>query len=214
MARKYYQLCLVTDSALANGCSLAGVVAAAVKGGVTMVQLREKTAPTRAFIEEARALKRLLAPLRVPLLINDRIDVALAAGADGAHVGQHDMPVALARQLLGPAAIIGLSITELGEVRDEDVELADYLGVGPVFAQSTKLDATPPLGLDGLAEVRRATSKPIVAIGGVSAVNAGAVRSAGADGIAVVSAIMGAEDPMAAAAALVSAPNARRLKSG
>lgn len=206
MAEKYY--------ALANGCSLAGVVASAVKGGVTMVQLREKTASTRAFIEEARVLKRLLTPLRVPLLINDRIDVALAAGADGAHVGQHDMPVALARQLLGPAAIIGLSITELGEVRDEDVELADYLGVGPVFAQSTKLDATPPLGLDGLAAVRRATSKPIVAIGGVSAVNAGAVRSAGADGIAVVSAIMGAEDPMAAAAALVSAPNARRLKSG
>jgi len=214
MAEKYYQLCLVTDSALANGRSLAGIVAAAVKGGVTLVQLREKTASTRAFIEQARVLKRLLAPLRVPLLINDRIDVALAAGADGAHVGQQDMPVALARQLLGPAAIIGLSITELGQVRDRDVELADYLGVGPIFAQSTKLDATPPLGLDGLAEVRRASSKPIVAIGGVSAANADAVRSAGADGIAVVSAIMGADDPRAAAAALVSAPKAGRLKSG
>jgi thiamine-phosphate pyrophosphorylase len=214
MAEKYYQLCLVTDSALANGRSLAGIVAAAVKGGVTLVQLREKTASTRAFIEQARVLKRLLAPLRVPLLINDRIDVALAAGADGAHVGQQDMPVALARQLLGPAAIIGLSITELGQVRDRDVELADYIGVGPIFAQSTKLDATPPLGLDGLAEVRRASSKPIVAIGGVSAANADAVRLAGADGIAVVSAIMGADDPRAAAAALVSAPKAGRLKSG
>ena len=213
MAEKYYQLCLVTDSALANGRSLAGIVAAAVNGGVTLVQLREKTASTRAFIEQAKVLKRLLAPLRVPLLINDRIDVALAAGADGAHVGQQDMPVALARQLLGPAAIIGLSITELGQVRDRDVELADYLGVGPIFAQSTKLDATPPLGLDGLAEVRRASSKPIVAIGGVSAANADAVRSAGADGIAVVSAIMGADDPRAAAAALVSAPKAGRLKS-
>jgi len=214
MAEKYYQLCLVTDSALANGHSLAGIVAAAVKGGVTLVQLREKTASTRAFIEQAKVLKRLLAPLRVPLLINDRIDVALAADADGAHVGQQDMPVALARQLLGPAAIIGLSITELGQVHDRDVELADYLGVGPIFAQSTKLDATPPLGLDGLAEVRRASSKPIVAIGGVSAANADAVRSAGADGIAVVSAIMGADDPRAAAAALVSAPKAGRLKSG
>ena len=214
MAEKYYQLCLVTDSALANGRSLAGIVAAAVKGGVTLVQLREKTASTRAFIEQARVLKRLLAPLRVPLLINDRIDVALAAGADGAHVGQQDMPIALARQLLGPAAIIGLSITELGQVRDRNVELADYLGVGPIFAQSTKLDATPPLGLDGLAEVRRATDKPIVAIGGVSAANADAVRSAGADGIAVVSAIMGADDPRAAAAALVSAPKAGRLKNG
>ena len=209
MAEKYYQLCLVTDSALANGRSLAGIVAAAVQGGVTLVQLREKTASTRAFIEQAKALKRLLAPLRVPLLINDRIDVALAAGADGAHVGQQDMPVALARQLLGPAAIIGLSITERAQVRDRDVELADYLGVGPIFAQSTKLDATPPLGLDGLAEVRRATGKPIVAIGGVSAANADAVRLAGADGIAVVSAIMGADDPGAAAAALVSA-----LKAG
>ncbi len=204
----------MTDIALANGRSLAGIVAAAVKGGVTMVQLREKIASTRAFIEQARVLKRLLAPLRLPLLINDRIDVALAAGADGTHVGQQDMPVALARQLLGPAAIIGLSITELGQVRDRDVELADYLGVGPVLAQSTKLDATPPLGLDGLAEVRRATGKPIVAIGGVSAANADAVRSAGADGIAVVSAIMGADDPRAAAAALVSAPKAGRLKSG
>jgi thiamine-phosphate pyrophosphorylase len=214
MTEKYYQLCLVTDSALANGRSLAGIVAAAVNGGVTMVQLREKTASTRAFIEQARVLKRLLAPLHMPLLINDRIDVALAAGADGAHVGQQDMPVALARQLLGPAAIIGLSITELGQVRDRDVELADYLGVGPIFAQSTKLDATPPLGLGGLVAVRRASGKPIVAIGGISAANADAVRSAGADGIAVVSAIMGADDPMAAAAALVSAPKAGRLKSG
>ncbi len=214
MTEKYYELCLVTDSALANGRSLAGIVAAAVKGGVTMVQLREKNASTRAFIEQARVLKRLLAPLRVPLLINDRIDVALAAGVDGVHLGQQDMPVALARQLLGPAASIGLSITELGQVRDRDAELADYLGVGPIFAQSTKLDATPPLGLDGLAEVRRATGKPIVAIGGVSAANADAVRSAGANGIAVVSAIMSADDARAAAAALLSAPNARRLKSG
>ncbi len=214
MTEKYYELCLVTDSALANGRSLAGIVAAAVKGGVTMVQLREKTASTRAFIEQARVLKRLLAPLRVPLLINDRIDVALAVGVDGVHLGQQDMPVALARQLLGPAASIGLSITELGQVRDRDAELADYLGVGPIFAQSTKLDATPPLGLDGLAEVRHATGKPIVAIGGVSAANADAVRSAGANGIAVVSAIMSADDARAAAAALLSAPNARRLKSG
>ena len=185
-----------------------------MKGGVTIVQLREKTASTRAFIEQAGVLKRLLAPLRVPLLINDRIDVALAAGADGAHVGQQDMPVALARQLLGPAAIIGLSITQLGDVRDPDLALADYLGVGPIFAQSTKLDATLPLGLAGLAQVRRATGKPIVAIGGVSATNAGAVRSAGADGVAVVSAIMGADDPMAAAAALLAATNSLRLKSG
>jgi len=201
---KYYELCLVTDRALAGGRAVAEIVAAAVKGGVTMVQLREKTAATRAFVEQARALQRLLAPLQVPLLINDRIDVALAARADGAHVGQRDMPIALARQLLGPKAIIGLSITARGELDGEGVALADYLGVGPIFAQATKLDATPPLGLDGLAEIRRATRKPIVAIGGIAAANAATVRAAGADGIAVVSAIMGAADPMAAAAALAA----------
>ena len=198
---KYYQLCLVTDRSLANGRSLAGIVAAAVKGGVTMVQLRDKTASTRAFIEDARALKALLAPPRVPLLLNDRIDVALAAGADGAHVGQADMPVALVRKLLGPKAIVGLSITQSAEARAEDIEFADYLGVGPIFPQLTKPDAAPTLGLEGLAEIRRITSKPIVAIGGVTAANVRAVRLAGADGVAVVSAIMGAQDPMAAAAA-------------
>jgi thiamine-phosphate pyrophosphorylase len=198
---KYYQLCLVTDRSLANGRSLAGIVAAAVKGGVTMVQLRDKTASTRAFIEDARALKALLAPPRVPLLVNDRIDVALAAGANGAHVGQGDMPVALARKLLGPKAIVGLSITQSAEARAEDVEFADYLGVGPIFPQLTTPDAAPTLGLEGLAEIRRITSKPIVAIGGVTAANVRAVRSAGADGVAVASAIMGAQDPMAAAAA-------------
>lgn len=198
---KYYQLCLVTDRSLANGRSLAGIVAAAVKGGVTMVQLRDKTASTRAFIEDARALKALLAPPRVPLLVNDRIDVALAAGADGAHVGQADMPVALVRKLLGPKAIVGLSITQSAEARAEDIEFADYLGVGPIFPQLTKPDAAPTLGLEGLAEIRRITSKPIVAIGGVTAANVRAVRSAGADGGAIVSAIMGAQDPMAAAAA-------------
>ena len=198
---KYCQLCLVTDRSLANGRSLAGIVAAAVKGGVTMVQLRDKTGSTRAFIEDARALKALLAPPRVPLLVNDRIDVALAVGADGAHVGQADMPVALVRKLLGPKAIVGLSITQSAEARAEDIEFADYLGVGPIFPQLTKPDAAPTLGLEGLAEIRRITSKPIVAIGGVTAANVRAVRSAGADGVAVVSAIMGAQDPMAAAAA-------------
>jgi thiamine-phosphate pyrophosphorylase len=111
------------------------------------------------------------------------------------------MPVALVRKLLGPKAIVGLSITQSAEARAEDIEFADYLGVGPIFPQLTKPDAAPTLGLEGLAEIRRITSKPIVAIGGVTAANVRAVRSAGADGVAVVSAIMGAQDPMAAAAA-------------
>jgi thiamine-phosphate pyrophosphorylase len=197
------RLCLVTDRPMLAGRSLVEIAAAAVRGGVTMVQLREKTASTRDFLEQARALKALLARLAVPLLINDRLDIALAIGADGVHVGQDDMPVAILRQWLGPRAIIGLSITRLAEARGEDVALADYLGVGPIHAQSTKPDATLPMGLAGLAAVRREVTKPIIAIGGISKANVDAVRAAGADGIAVVSAIMMAADPKAAAAELL-----------
>ncbi|MBV9701243.1 MAG: thiamine phosphate synthase [Methylobacteriaceae bacterium] len=197
-----YRLCLVTDRALARARPLTEIVAAAVRGGVTMVQLREKRAATRAFIEEALALKALLQPLGVRLLINDRLDIALAIEADGVHVGQDDMPVATARRMLGPKAIIGLSITTIAQISNDDVGLADYLGVGPIFAQATKLDASPPIGLAGLAKIRGATNKPIMAIGGISAANAADVRRAGADGLAVVSAIMAAADPATAAAAL------------
>jgi thiamine-phosphate pyrophosphorylase len=147
---KHLDLCLVTDRSLASGRSLLWIVAEAVKGGVTLVQLRDKTASTGALIEQARALKALLAPLHVPLLINDRIDVALAVGADGAHVGESDMPIALVRKLLGPKAIVGLSITSSAAARSENVTLANYVGVGPIFAQSTKPDAATPLGVDGL----------------------------------------------------------------
>jgi thiamine-phosphate pyrophosphorylase len=198
------KLCLITDRALAGSRSLHFIVAEAVKGGVTLVQLRENTMAARAFVAEARALKALLAPLGVPLLVNDRVDVALAAGADGVHVGQSDMPLALARRLLGPQAIVGLSVTTAAEARAADVELADYLGVGPVFPQGTKTDAARPLGLEGLAEIRLLTAKLIVGIGGVAAANARAIRSAGADGLAVVSAIMAAEDPKMAAATLTN----------
>jgi thiamine-phosphate pyrophosphorylase len=199
------RLCLITDPALARGRPLERIVVEAVQGGVTLIQLRDKDAPTRALLEQARALKGVLGELRVPLLINDRIDVALAAQADGVHVGQSDMPVSEVRKLLGADAIIGLSVTNAAEALGNDVGLADYLGVGPIFPQSTKADATPPLQLKGLTKIRGLTHKPIVAIGGISVANAHAVRSAGADGLAVVSAIMAAPDPRAAAAALTRA---------
>lgn len=200
-----YRLCLVTDRGLARGRSLIDIALAAVAGGATMAQLREKTLPTRAFIEEARALKDRLAPLGVPLVINDRADVAVAIGADGLHVGQDDMPYAMARALMGPDKIIGLSITALDQLDEEDARAADYLGIGPVFAQATKADATPPLGLDGLRAARRMTSRPLMAIGGVAADNAGALRDAGADGLAVVSAIVAADDPRAATREIAAA---------
>lgn len=200
-----YRLCLVTDRGLARGRSLIDIALAAVAGGATMAQLREKTLPTRAFIEEARALKDRLAPLGVPLVINDRADVALAIDADGLHVGQDDMPYAMARALMGPDRIVGLSITALDQLDAEDARAADYLGVGPIFAQATKADAAPPLGLSGLAAARRLTARPLMAIGGVAADNACALRDAGADGLAVVSAIVAADDPRAATREIAAA---------
>ncbi len=193
------RLCLVTDRALAGGRGVIDIALAAVRGGATMVQLREKDATTRAFVEQARALKAALAPLGVPLAINDRLDVALAVDADGLHVGQDDMPVETARRLMGPGKFIGLSITAIAQVLRPDAEAADYLGVGPIYAQMTKSDAAAPLGVDGLRRLRALTGKPLVAIGGLTPDNSAPVLAAGADGLAVVSAIVGAEEPEAAA---------------
>lgn len=201
MKRSPFRLYLVTDRGMTGGRSLVEIVAAAARGGVSMVQLREKTATTRAFVEEARALKALLAPLGAPLLINDRIDVALACGADGAHVGQSDMPLDMARALLPAGAILGLSITSEADMRRADAGMADYLGVGPIHAQATKADATAPLGLSGFRAIRALSAKPMMVIGGIDAQNCAPLLEAGADGLAVVSAIMAAPDPRAAAAA-------------
>ncbi len=192
------RLCLVTDRNLSRGRPLVEIVAAAVRGGATMVQLREKDIGTRAFVEAARALKTMLAEAGVAFIVNDRVDVALAVGADGVHVGQSDMRVDDVRRLVGPDRIVGLSIDNVEQIRRGDAEGADYLGVGPIYAQSTKADAAPPLGVVGLRAARALTTKPIVAIGGITPDNAAAVLEAGAQGLAVVSAIVAADDPAAA----------------
>ena len=196
------RLCLVTDCAFLGGRTLADVVAAALRGGVSMVQLREKQADTRTFLAQAQQLKALLAGTGVPLVINDRVDLALAVDADGVHVGQTDMPLAQVRALIGGNKIVGLSITDAAQVMQADANAADYLGIGPVFAQATKSDAGQPLGIDGFANLRRMVrGRPVLAIGGVKPEHAQPLRAAGADGLAVVSAIMGAVDPEAAARA-------------
>lgn len=189
---------VITDRALAGPRGILAVTEAAVRGGATLVQLREPHAPGRRLVAEARALIALLRPLGIPLIINDRVDVALAADADGVHVGQSDMAPADARALIGPDKILGLSITEFADLARSDLAGVDYLGVGPVFGTTTKPDAAPPMGLAGLAAVRAATALPIVAIGGIGPVQAGPVRTAGAEGVAIVSAIMAADDPEAA----------------
>jgi len=193
---------LVTDQASLAGRRLADVLLAAVQGGVSCVQLREKDLGTRDFIALARATQALLAPFGVPLVINDRVDVALVCGAQGVHLGQSDMPVELARQLLPPSVFIGLSVENLDDVTRAAAQAVDYLGVSPIHPTPTKTDTAPPWGLAGLRQVRRMTALPLVAIGGIKHSNAAQVLQAGADGLAVVSAICSAPDPQAAAQSL------------
>lgn len=198
-----WRLCLVTDRGLSGGRALADVVGAAIAGGVTMVQLREKEAETRAFLEHARALKDLLGPKNIPLIINDRVDIALAVDAEGVHVGQTDMPVEMVRQLVGPGKIIGLSITNEMQIRQPDALAVDYLGIGPLYAQTTKGNASTPLGVAGFGKLRALTQKPVMAIGGLKPDNSAGVLAAGANGLAVVSGIVSADDPQGAAQAFM-----------
>ena len=197
-----YSLYVVTDRSLSRGRTTVDVVREAVAGGATCVQLREKQARTRDFLEEARALSALLRAQRVPLLINDRVDIALAVGADGVHLGQQDMPIADARRLGPPSWIIGVSAESIEDAIRAEKEGADYIGVSPVFATPTKTDTALPLGLEGLRAMRAAVRIPLVAIGGIQLHNAREVIRAGADGLAVVSAIVSADSPREAAAAL------------
>jgi len=195
---------LVTDQAACIHHPLETVVAEAVQAGVCCVQLREKTVDTRTFLERALALKAILAPARVPLIINDRLDIALAAGADGVHIGQSDMPYAHARKLLGPNAIIGLSVEtwdDVTEAQDLDV---DYIGVSPVFSTPTKTDTKTPWGLEGLERIKGYSRHPLVAIGGLNQTNIDPVIRAGANSIALVSAICSARDPFVATQTLCS----------
>lgn len=195
-------LYLVTDRDLSLGRSTVDIVRAAVAGGVTCVQLREKNRPTRQFMAEARAVRDLLAGTATTLIINDRIDVALAVGADGVHLGQTDMSVPDARRLVGPRMLIGVSAECVEDALRAESEGADYIGASPVFPTPTKTDAGPPLGLEGVRRIRAAVSLPMVGIGGVKPGNAAEIIRAGCDGVAVVSAIVSAADPERAAAEL------------
>jgi thiamine-phosphate pyrophosphorylase len=192
-------LYLVTDRALCGHRTVEEVVLMALRGGVACIQLREKDLSTRAFVEEAQRIKAIMAPFRAFLIINDRIDVALAVGAHGVHIGQRDMPCEIARKLLGPRAMIGLSVETWEDVERARTLDVDYLGVSPVFKTPTKTDTKGHWGLEGLNRIRAATSRPLVAIGGLNASTAADVIRAGADGVAVVSAICAADDPYQAA---------------
>jgi len=187
-------LYLVTDPDLSLGRPEEEVVARAVSAGVTMVQYRDKHAPTRRMVEKTRVLSGICRAKEIPLIVNDRIDVALAGGADGVHLGQDDMDLLDARRILGPHFIIGVSVTTPGEVSEAEAGGADYLAANGVFPTPTKPELEGSLGIDGVRGLAGLTNLPLVAIGGINADNAGSIIQAGAAGVAVVSFIMCAEN--------------------
>lgn len=189
-----WELYLVTDSELSK-LPFFEMIKKAVKGGVTVIQLREKNLSTREFIEEAIEVKKNIEGSGIPLIINDRVDVALAIGADGVHLGNDDMPVNLARRIMGKKFIIGASAGSVDEAMEKEEKGADYIAVSPVFPTPTKPDAGPPLGLEGIKEMRKFVKVPLIGIGGINRGNVLDVIKSGADGVAVVSAIVSSEDP-------------------
>ncbi len=200
--RRRLALHVLTDGGLSRGRGMLVIAREALAGGATVIQLRDKTSSTRRLVEQGMALRRLTREHGALLIVNDRIDVALAVDADGAHVGQDDMPAELARRLLGPHRILGLSAGNEQEVEAAIAVEPDYLSIGPVNATSTKPDAGPPLGLRLLKETAARRAPPLIAIGGMTADNAGDAIRGGAVGVAVVSAVVGAEDVAAAARSL------------
>jgi thiamine-phosphate pyrophosphorylase len=197
----------LVDPERAGGHALPALASQLAAGGATLFQLRDKHGGTRAMVEEARAIKQSLAPFGIPLLINDRVDVALAAGADGVHVGQDDVAVEDARRLLGPDAIIGLSIKTVVQAEAAPVDLLNYVGIGGVFATTSKNNPDPPIGVEGLKRIadvfrRRAPKLPLCAIAGIDVSNAGSAIAAGIDGVAVISALSLAPNPSDATRAL------------
>lgn len=190
-----WRLYVITDERVSRGRTHLEVAEAAIRGGADAIQLRDKTAESGELYRIAVALRKITRDANVPLIVNDRLDIALAADADGVHVGQDDLPAAVARKLLGPGKLLGVSTETPEEALRAEKDGADYLGVGPIFeARGTKADAGAPKGPGMIAPIRGACRLPIVAIGGIKAGNARSVRAAGADAVAVISDIVGADD--------------------
>lgn len=199
------RLYIVLDPAVAGGRSVVEIARQALAGGATMLQLRDKRSSDREILGSATEIAKLCRSAHVPFIVNDRVDIAWASGADGVHLGHDDLPLAVARKLLGHDAIIGMSAGNLTELAAVLPANPDYLGVGPMYATCTKSDAGQPVGPAMIRTLREAAPTiPLVGIGGITADNAGAVMAAGADGIAVVSAVVAAPDVEAATRALCS----------
>lgn len=198
-----YSLMFVTDERIEDNEPFFHILEQALVGGASIIQLREKQLDTARFYQRALQAMRLCKSFGVPMIINDRIDLALAVDADGVHLGQKDMPVAIARQLLAKGKIVGLSVSNEQEALEANALDVDYIGLSPVFATATKTkDLEAPLGIEGLKNIRLLSPKPIVCIGGITTANTASLIESGASGIAVVSAISKAQNPQQATANL------------
>ena len=196
-----YTLYLVTDRQLMSCDSLTEAVEQAILGGCTMIQLREKELSSLEFYNQAVAVKQVTDKYHIPLIINDRIDIAMAVQATGVHIGQHDLPAAAVRKVIGENMLLGVSASSIAEAIQAQQDGADYLGVGAMFPTGTKTDADS-VSMEELQKIRAAVSLPIVVIGGINKGNAGRFKPMGIDGLAVVSAIIAQSDIKAAAAEL------------
>ena len=189
-----YSVYLVTDRRDKTDDEFLNIIEEAIKGGTTIVQLREKTASTKEFYDLALKVKEITSRYGVPLLINDRIDIALAVGSEGVHIGQDDMPADIAREIIGEDKILGVSASTVEEAKKAEIDSADYIGSGAVFPTSTKDDADS-VSKEELKEIVDSIDIPVVAIGGITVENASTLKGSGIAGVSVVSAIMSAEDP-------------------
>ncbi|MBV7274084.1 thiamine phosphate synthase [Clostridium thailandense] len=197
-----YSLYLITDRSFLNGRNLKNVVEESILGGATMIQVREKNISTREFYKVSLEVQEVTNYYKIPLIINDRMDIAQAINADGVHLGQDDMPLTIARKILGKDKIIGISAGNLEEALEAQKNGADYLGIGAIFFTGTKKDIDVPIGIEGLKLIYDKIDIPAVAIGGISEVNFKEVLNTGIDGISVISAILGKDDVKSAAKAL------------
>jgi len=197
-----WRLCFIADSEALAQKEIIRVIEKAVNGGATLIQLRGKKWSDRDFFSLAMEAREILKPKKVPLIINDRLDIALAAEAEGVHLGQKDLPLKVARKLAGERFIIGISVNTIEEAKEAESEGANYLGAGPVFWTSSKEDLRPTLGLEGLKAICQAVKIPVLAIGGIKAASIPEIMASGASGVAVISAIAGADDPEQTARAL------------
>jgi thiamine-phosphate pyrophosphorylase len=189
-----WRLCLIADTEAAGDRSLVSIIREAVEAGATLVQVRGKKLSTRQFLNLALAASEFLKSRDIPLIINDRIDIALACDADGVHLGQEDLPLPFARKILGEKRLIGISVNTIKEAEEAEAKGASYLGVGPIYDTSSKEELRTILHLEGLRNIRKKVKIPILAVGGIQAENARDIISSGADGIAVISALMASND--------------------